>query len=139
MLPLGLVSSPSFIYDLVTDKKACTDPIVFKSEYMEIKNIYYNIERIYTDGSKDCKRAAAASVPDGDVITFRLPDNSSIFSVELKAIHLALDFIESEGYWRYIIYADSLSAMQALQNEKIKIILLLISCLNYHIYVLHRM
>ena len=114
------------------DKKACTDPIVFKSKYIEIKNTYYNFERIYTDGSKDGKRAAVA-VPDGDVITFRLPDNSSIFSAELKAIDLALDLIKSEGYWRYIIFTNSLSAMQALQNEKIKnpLVVNLLSKLSY--------
>ena len=54
------------------------------------------------------------------MITFRLPDNASIFSAEFKAIHLALDDIESEVYWRYFICTDSLSAMQVLQNDKIK-------------------
>ena len=57
---------------------------------MEIKNTYYNFERINTDGSKDGKRAAAAADPDGDVITFRLLDNCSIFSAELKAIQKML-------------------------------------------------
>ena len=44
--------------------------IVFKSKYLEIKNTYFNFERTYTDGSNDGKRAAAAAVPDGDVIHF---------------------------------------------------------------------
>ena len=43
---------------------------------------------------------------------------SSIFSAELKAIDLALNHIEQNAYWRYIIYTDSLSAMQALEGEK---------------------
>ena len=99
---------------------------------MEINNTYFKFERIYTDGSKDGKKAAAAAVPDGDVITFRLPNNASIFSAELKAIHLALYHIESEGYWRYIIFTDSLFAMQALQNDKIEnpIIVNLLSTLS---------
>ena len=54
------------------------------------------------------------------MITFRLPNGAYIFSAELKAIHLALDHIESEGYWRYIIVTDSLSAMQAPYNDKIE-------------------
>ena len=27
---------------ILCDKKACTDPIVFKSKYMEIKNTYFS-------------------------------------------------------------------------------------------------
>ena len=41
--PPWTLNSPSFMYDLVTDKKACTNPIVFKSKYMEIKNTYYKL------------------------------------------------------------------------------------------------
>ena len=106
-VPLWTVNSPTYIYDLASDKKASTSPIVFQTKYREIKNTYYNFERIYTDGSKDGKRVAAAAVPDGDIITFRLPDNASIFSAELKAIQLALDHIEIEHYFRYIIFTDS--------------------------------
>ena len=80
MLHQGILRSPSFIYDLATDKTACTGPIFFKSKYIEIKNTNFNFERIYTDDSNDGKRAAAAAVPGGDVITFRLPDNFSVFS-----------------------------------------------------------
>ena len=57
---------------------------------MEIKKTYFNFQRIYIDGSKDGEKAAAAAVSDGDVITFRLPNNASIFSAELKPIHLAI-------------------------------------------------
>ena len=35
-------------------------------------------------------------------------------------MNLALDHIESEGYWRYIIFTDSLSTIQALQKDKIE-------------------
>ena len=40
------------------------------------------------------------------------------FYAELKAIDLALNHIEQDAYWRYIIFTDSLSAMQALKGEK---------------------
>ena len=84
---------------------------------MEIKNTYFNFELIYTHGSKDDKRVAAAAALAGDVVTFRLPDNASIFSAELKAIHLALDPIASEGYWRYIIFTESLSSSEGQNSE----------------------
>ena len=40
------------------------------------------------------------------------------FSPEVKAIDLALNHIEQDAYWRYIIYTDSLSAMKTLEGEK---------------------
>ena len=52
-----------------------------------------------------------------DAMCTRLPNQASIFTAELKAIDLALDLIEREGYWRYIIFTDSLSAMQALEHN----------------------
>ena len=124
-IPPWTLKSPVYLYDLAEDKKATTDATVFNTKYSAIKDQYYNYERIYTDGSKDDKRVAAAACPaglfgDSEEITFRLPDNSSVFSAELKAFDLALDHIASERYFRYIIFTDSLSAMQALDNCKIE-------------------
>ena len=60
---------------------------------------------------------ASAAFHDGELYQFRIPNNSSIFSLELKAIDLALNHIEQDDYWRYIIYTYSFSAMQALEGE----------------------
>ena len=61
---------------------------------------------------------ASAAILDGELYQFRLPNNSSVFSAEIKAIDLALNHIEQDAYWRYVIYTDSLSAMKALEGEK---------------------
>ena len=79
---------------------------------------YWLYEQIYTDGSKDGKKVSAAALLDGELYQFRLPDNASSFSAELKALDLALSHIQQDAYWRYIIFTDSLSAMQALENER---------------------
>ena len=92
--------------------------MIFRSKYLEIKRQYYLHEPIFTDGSKDGDKVAAAAALDGELYQFRLPDKSSVFSAELKAIDLALDHIKEDGYWHYIIFTDSLSAMQALDNQK---------------------
>ena len=68
--------------------------------------------------AKDGEKVASAAVQDGELYQFRLPNNSSSFSAELRAIELALNHIEQDAYWRYIIYTDSLSVMQALEGEK---------------------
>ena len=117
-VPLWTSKSPTYLYNLASDKKAITDPIVFKAKFLEVKEQYFTHEEIYTDGSKDGEKVASAAILDGELYQFRLPNNSSIFSAELKAIDLALSHIEQDAYWRYIIYTDSLSAMQALEGEK---------------------
>ena len=103
---------------LASDKKATTDPMIFKTKFLEIKEQYYTHEEMYTDDSKDGEKVASAAILDGESYQFRLPNNSSIFSAELKAIDLALNHIEQDAYLRYIIFTDSLSAMQALEGEK---------------------
>ena len=117
-VPLWTFKSPTYLYNLASDKKAITDPIVFKTKFLEIKEQYYTHEEIYTDGSKDGEKVASAAILDGELYQFRLPNNASIFSAELKAIDLALSHIEQDAYWRYIIFTDSLSVMQALEGEK---------------------
>ena len=92
--------------------------MIFKNKFLEVKEQYYTHEEIYTDGSKDGEKVASAAILDGELYQFRLPNNSSIFSAELKAIDLALNHIAQDAYWRYIIYTDSLSVMQALEREK---------------------
>ena len=116
-VPLWTSKSPIYLYNLASDKKAITDPIVFKTKFLEVKEQYYTHEDIYTDGSKDGEKVASAAILDGELYQFQLPNNS-IFSAELKAIDLALNHIEQDVYWRYIIFTDSLSAMQALEGEK---------------------
>ena len=93
-------------------------PIVFKTKFHEVKEQYYTHEDIYTDGSKDGEKVASVAILDGELYQFRLPNNSSIFSAELETIDLALNHTDQDAYWRYIIFTDSLSAMQALEGEK---------------------
>ena len=116
-VPLWTCKSPTYNYYLVSDKKVTTDPMIFKNKLLEVKEQYYTHAEIYTDGSKDGDKVASAAILDGKLYQFRLPYNSSVFSAELKAIDLALNHIELDAYWRYIIYTDSLSAMQALEGE----------------------
>ena len=112
-VPLWTCKSPTYSYYLASAKKATTDPMIFKNKLLEVKEQYYTHEEIYTDGSKDGDKAASAVILDGELYQFRMPNNSSVFFADLKAIGLALNHIEQDAYWRYIIYTGSLSAMQA--------------------------
>ena len=92
--------SPTYNYYLASDRKATTDPMIFKNKFLEVKQQYYTHEEIYTDGSKDAEKVTSAAILDGELYPLRLPDNSSIFSAELNAIDLALNQIEQNAYWR---------------------------------------
>ena len=73
---------------------------------------------IYTYGSKNGEKVASAAILHGELYQLRLPNNSFVFSAELRAIDLALNHIEQDANCRYIIYTDSLSVMQAHEGEK---------------------
>ena len=78
-LGLKKCKSPTYNYYLASDKKATTDPMIFKNKFLEIKEQYYTHEEIYTDGSKDGEKVASAAILDGKSYQFRLPNNSSFF------------------------------------------------------------
>ena len=51
----------------------------------------------------------------------RLPDDSSIFTAEAKAVDLALDFIRTcDTNDKFIILSDSLSVLKAMNNTSSK-------------------
>ena len=51
----------------------------------------------------------------------RLPDDSSIFTAEAKAVDLALYFIRTcDTYNKFIIFSDSLSVLKAMNHTSSK-------------------
>ena len=51
----------------------------------------------------------------------RIPDDSSIFTAEAKAVDLALDFISTcDANNNFIIFSDSLSVLKALNHTSSK-------------------
>ena len=93
-----------------------TNPSFFLDKYRLLKNRYTNHHFIYTDGSKTDEAVAAAAVCNGIVFSSRLPNAASIFSAEAKAILLALNFIECTFHNQFVIFSDSKSVLQAIQN-----------------------
>ena len=56
---------------------------------------YKNYQQIYTDGSKEDSKVGCAVISDNhsNMQVTCIPDDSSIFPAEAKAIDLALDFM----------------------------------------------
>ena len=98
------------------------------------QNPYDNFEHIYTDGSKMGDRVASAAVCSNMVRSTRLPNNASIFSVELYTITLAMYFIRRSRNSNFVVYPGSMSSLEALNGFKFELDLN-ICILNY--WVIH--
>jgi hypothetical protein len=99
--------------------KSDTPPEVFRARFNEVIAVYGGYSRMYTDGSKEDAAVAAAAVTESAVLVKRLPDHSSIFSAEARAILLALDAAMQSANDRFVVLSDSLSCLQAIQNRKL--------------------
>ena len=106
-------------FSLTADKKDNTDAFIFKTKFQEITSHYPDFKHIYTDGSKDGPKVAAACVSRTQTRNCRLPDNASIFSAERQAFNMTFDYIEEVNLSKVIIFSDSLSVLQSINNSKI--------------------
>ena len=94
---------------------------MYKQAFLEVTSRHQNYVQIFTDGSKvDEKVAAAAvsSVAPNSPFSCRLKDHCSIYTAELQAILLALKQAYHAQERKFVIFSDSLSALQALGKLK---------------------
>ena len=80
------------------------------------------MKKIFTDGSLKGEKAAAAAVSITNFnhpIQLRLPNRSSIYTAELRAILLALKHVYQSNNTHSLIISDSLSALQSISSRKI--------------------
>ena len=102
-------------------KKEQTSETVLRKEFQQLRERYNSYFEAYTDGSKSEHKVAAAAFftkdPDNPK-TIRLRDGSSVFNAELEGILLALKkFLTLSQPKNFIIYTDSLSAVESLRNK----------------------
>ena len=107
---------PKVVLDLPKNKKSEVDSHIFKAEFLEITPAYKHYMSIYTDGSKQDEKVACAVISPNFMDSIRLPDNSSIFTAEAKAIDIALYHIRDQPEKQFIIYSDSPSVLRSLKN-----------------------
>ena len=81
---------------------------------------YAECRKIFMDGSNR-RGVETAAVSGREIRKVSLPGIASIYVAELHAIRLELDILSSQPHSKYLICSDSLSAILALQNSKIKI------------------
>lgn len=103
-----------------------SDPLKMKTEFNLLKDSSYRQHRIiFTDGSKipeTGETGAGIYFPKFRNISVTLSHHLSIFTAELTAIKLAITAIQvaeaqNPTTQKYLIATDSLSSLQALQNQ----------------------
>ena len=120
-IPSWCIRKPSIVFSLHSGKKSETNPDLLKQDFHELQLYYADYQHIYTDGSKDKERVGCAVLRENDHQTMRIPDGSSIFTAEAKAIDLALDLVDiCNSCDKFIIFSDSFSVLQALNHTSSK-------------------
>jgi hypothetical protein len=72
----------------VTQGLGLTNSFEFIQKFRELKQDILTHNEIYTDGSKDQNKVASAVVRGNDIFSVRLPNNTSMFTAEAKALHI---------------------------------------------------
>ena len=85
---------PTVCFDLCKYKKSDTDPTLYRLHYSELLESFTDYTHIFTDGSKDGDKTAAAFICQSFEFSKRLPDKASIFNDELEAIVFVLRYIK---------------------------------------------
>ena len=99
--------------------KKTDNPEFIKIHARELMQEYNTMTHIYTDGSKmaDGKIGSAFCVPSlGVDKAIRISDNLTVYTAELIAIKQALIWIKQAPANSYVIFSDSLSALQSLDT-----------------------
>ena len=116
-IPAWCVKQPDTLFDLHSGKKSESNPHVLKDDFRRLQSRYKNYQQVYTDGSKEDSKVGCAVISDDHSNRQRIPDDSSIFTAEAKAVDLALDFIITcDTNNRFIIFSDSLSVLKAMKH-----------------------
>ena len=112
------LTEPKLDISLSESTKETTNPLWYVNEYRALKqHQYLGYSSIYTDGSKQDEKVAAASTWKYGTLKTRLPDGCTIFSAEGVALLNALKIVRTSWNKRFIIFTDSLSCLQSIQNE----------------------
>ena len=120
-IPSWCIQKPIIDLSLHSEKKSESNPHLLKQNFHELQSYYSDHEHIYTDGSKDEVKVGCAAAKYDDCKQMRIPDGSSVFTAEAKAIDLALDFVYNCSYTdKFVIFSDSLSVLQALNHSSSK-------------------
>ncbi|GFT78982.1 putative RNA-directed DNA polymerase from transposon X-element [Trichonephila clavipes] len=85
--------------------------------YQELFSYHHSNSKyipIYTDGSKTAGHVGCGVVFNNTILSFTLHNSMSVFSAELTAILVALQYILISNHRHFCVYTDSMSALESL-------------------------
>src|SRR5678815_5314599 len=90
---------------------------LLKASFLSHSAVHDEFTPVFTDGSKTRDIVGASAVFPDRNLSHTLPPYASIFTAELTAIMIALSriLILNQDH-SYVVYSDSLSALQALKT-----------------------
>ena len=116
--PTWSASTPEVNLELVGYPKKSTDASVLKEKYKQMEHEFTaKCITVYSDVSKGVVGVGAAAVTETMSVTASILKETSIFSAESYAIHLALNIIKQREERRCTICSDSLSVLRGLMNR----------------------
>ena len=109
---------------LIPKAKLCQKAIVKKNTsdqvirllFLEHDEVHGCEYRIYTDGSKSSEGVGFAVVADDFCDSAKLSSSASIYTAELTAIINAMNVVYHTNQKSFVIYSDSMSALESLNN-----------------------
>ncbi|GBN13179.1 hypothetical protein AVEN_9885-1 [Araneus ventricosus] len=96
--------------------KSSTAPVTFQQLFHHHRCQYSSFIPIFTDGSKSDGHVGCCVVFPSDTLSYRLHNCCSVFTAELVAIFCALQEISHSSQRNFIIYTDSMSALETLSH-----------------------
>ena len=115
------MKQPEILFDLHSGKKSESYPHILKDDFRRLQNRYKNYQQVYTDGSKEDSKVGCALISGNHSNMQHIPDDSSIFTAEAKAVDLALDFITTcDTNNKFIIFSNSLPVLKAMNHTSSK-------------------
>ena len=120
-IPSWCITKPTILFDLHNSKKSLSDSHLMKQNFQELQSRLSDYQHIYTDGSKVAEKVGCAYISGSHHEKIRLPDGSSIFTAESKAIDMALDYVMNNSLDnKFVIFSDSLSVLKSLNHTSSK-------------------
>ena len=96
-------------------KKNTSDQVI-KLLFLEHDEVHDGEYKIYTDGSKSSEGVGFAVVADDFCASAKLSSSASRYTAELTAIINAMNVVYHTNQKSFVIYSDSKSALESLNN-----------------------
>ena len=115
--PVWLLSEDAICRETAYPTKRETSEQHMRAIFMENAHEYHqNQTAIFSDGSKSRENVGCAAVCHRETKTMKLLKETSIFTAEITGILCALKIVMSSEEGRYVIYCDSKSVLQAIEE-----------------------